>query len=377
MTVPTTTTRTDLPAVKSAHDVAAVRAYRPPPHGLEVALRLDSNEGTPPPAELLEKLTQLKPSIIRDYPSTWELQDLLAARFHVEPEQVVVTAGADDALDRACRAVLEPGTELILPTPTFEMLERYPRFLGATCKPIPWPGGPYPRNAVIKAVSSRTRAIAVVSPNNPTGAVATVTDLKALSAAAPGALLIVDLAYVEFAAEDPTQAVLALPNAVAVRTFSKAWGLAGLRVGYALGPSMIMEWLRTVGSPYPTSGVALWLAAERLKTGADDVRQFAQCVRAQRDQLRNLLLSFGASVLPSQANFLLVRLGDAARVRADLAERGIAVRSFSSRPQLADCVRVTLPGEESAFSLLTTAFNDLFIATPETFRVTCAADKGQ
>jgi histidinol-phosphate aminotransferase len=230
---------------------------------------------------------------------------------------------------------------------------------------------------VIQAISPRTRAIAVVSPNNPTGAIATADDLKALSAAAPNALLIVDLAYVEFAAEDLTPAVLELPNAIAVRTFSKAWGLAGLRVGYALGPADIIAWLRTVGGPYPTSGIALWLAAQRLKAGRPEVRKFVQRVCTQRDQLQSLLLSYGAEVLPSQANFVLARFGNAACVRAGLAERGIAVRGFSSRPQLADALRITSPGDEAAFSQLTTALNELRIADPDAFRTTCTEETDQ
>ena len=140
----------------------------------------------------------------------------------------MVGAGGDDLLARSCALMLEPGCEFILPTPTFGMFKRYAAERGATLVEVPWPQGAWPVAAIQNALSPRTRLIAAVSPNNPTGAVISEKELRLISEVAPGALLLVDLAYNEFADTDLTQAVLALPNALAVGTLSKAWGGAGL-----------------------------------------------------------------------------------------------------------------------------------------------------
>ncbi|MCP4589914.1 MAG: histidinol-phosphate aminotransferase family protein [bacterium] len=348
--------------------VAGLSAYQPPSHPLSITLHLDGNEGAAPPPELLETVSRRGVEAVRRYPSVRELEALLARRWGVEPSRVLVTGGGDDALDRACRVSLGPNRRLLLPVPTFEMLERYPRLVDAEIVSIPWPEGAYPTTRVLDAADSRTGAIAVVTPNNPTGAVATVETVRELSAAVPQALVIVDLAYVEFADEDPTAEVLTLPNVLVVRTLSKAWGLAGLRVGYAMGPTAIINGLRAAGSPYPVSGLSLALAATWLETGSDCVDGFVQRVRAERGQLYQLLAHYRAYPLPSQANFVLARFGDAGRVAALLAEAGIAVRGFPQRLGLESSLRITVPGEERDYGRLVNALETAYSTDPGAFR---------
>lgn len=353
--------------LRPAPGVAGVTPYhaaRPEPH---IDLRLDGNEGAAPPAELLRLAVELGPEVLRRYPSARELEARLAAELGVEPRQVVVTGGGDDALDRACRAALGPGRELVLPVPTFEMLERYPPLVGAAVVPVSWPAGPFPAEAVLAAAGPRTGAVAIVSPNNPTGAVATAADLERLAAALPQVLLIVDLAYVEFADEDLTAVALGLRNAVVVRTLSKAWGLAGLRVGYAVAAAPVCDWLRAAGNPYPTSGLSLALAARRLETGRAQMRALAARVREERQVLGAQLAACGARPLPSQANFVLARFRAAERVRAALARAGIAVRAFPGRPGLEDCLRITCPGEPAALERLCAALGEVRRVDPEAF----------
>lgn len=354
-------------ALRPVPTVAGTAPYEVPERPADTVLRLDGNEGALPPAELLELVSELGPAALRDYPSGRELESQLAARFDIDPRRVLVTAGADDALDRACRAVLGPGRELVLPVPTFEMLQRYPRLVGADLRTVPWPGGPYPTDQVIGAVSPRTRCVAVVTPNNPTGAIATAEDLRRISAATPRALLVADLAYTEFADQDLTGAALALPNALVVRTFSKAWGLAGLRVGYALGPEAVIRWLRAVGSPYPNSTLSLALATRQLATGAGRMHAFVARVRAERSRLTTLLESRGVGVLPSQANFILARFRDARGVWGGLHTHGIAVRRFPDHAELGDALRITCPGSADDFARLCTALDAVHDSDPTAF----------
>jgi len=298
-------------------------------------------------------MRQTDPRALRRYPDTGPLQALLARRAGIQPDQVLVTAGADDALERAIRAVLAPGRELVLPVPTFGMIERYARLAGAQVNGIPWLEGPLPVDALLEAVTERTAMIAVVTPNSPTGLAATAEELRRLSEAAPGALLLVDLAYVEFADEDLTAAALSLPNAMVTRTLSKAWGLAGLRVGWAAGPPEVLEWMRAAGHPYAVASTSLELAVQRLGTGGDEVDRFVRRVREERGQLVALLRRLGASAGPSWGNFVLGRFDDPGWVRDGLAGLGVAVRAFPGRPMLEDALRITTPGDRETFARLT------------------------
>ncbi len=331
--------------------LAGVRPYHVPRHPAPIDLFLDGNEGLPAPADLLAPLATADAEMARRYPSAAALEARIAALHGVDPAQVLVTAGADDALDRACRAFLTPGRSLVLPVPTFEMIERYARLAGGEVRTVPWPAGPYPVDAVHGAVTADTALVAAVTPNNPTGAALTASDLSRLAAGAPRAVVLVDLAYGEFADEDLTPLALRLPNALVFRSLSKAWGLAGLRVGYVMGPTTIVAWLRAAGQPYAVSGPSLWLAARRLEA-EDAMETFVARVREERAALTGLLATLGAAPLPSQANFVFARARDPVWIRDALAGLGVGVRAWPGHPRLADAIRVTCPGDSVAFSRL-------------------------
>ncbi|MCB9664812.1 MAG: TIGR01548 family HAD-type hydrolase [Alphaproteobacteria bacterium] len=346
-----------MPLPRPSAAIAGTRPYTVPRHGAPMDLMLDGIGGLPTPPELLtEALATLDPErLVRHYPDTGALRERLAARHGVAVEQVLVTSGGDDALDRACRALLSSGRNLVLPVPTFEMLHRYAQWAGAEVRAVDWPGGAYPVDAVLEAVDADTTAIAVVSPNNPTGQVIRADELRRLAAGAPDAVLLVDLAYVEFADEDLTEAVLALPQALAFRTLSKAWGLAGLRVGYALGPAELVGWLRTAGNPYTVSAASAAVALHRLQGAEDEVQAYVARVRAQRDALGDVLAEVGAQPQRSQANFVFARSARAGWIRDALAGLGIGVRTWPGHPTLGDAVRVNVPGDEAVMQRLTHA----------------------
>ncbi|MFU8802957.1 MAG: aminotransferase class I/II-fold pyridoxal phosphate-dependent enzyme [Bradymonadaceae bacterium] len=327
-------------------------AYHVPRAAAPVDLRLDGNEGAQPPAVLFTVLSSIGASVIRNYPSACELENLLAERHGVDPSQVLVTAGADDALDRMCRAMLEEGRSMILPEPSFEMLRRYGLLAGGAVVSVPWPDGAFPRAAVLEAVDDSTAMIVMVTPNNPTGGVATAADLAAVASGAPHALIVLDHAYVEFADEDLTEAAKTYPNVVVARTLSKAWGLAGLRVGYAIGPARVIEWLRATGHPYAVSGPSLAMAKWRVETGAEDMAAFVDAVADERRRLEVLLNELGADAQPSQGNFVFARHPNSLWIRDGLASLGIAIRAFPGREGLEDGLRIACPGNEDDFARL-------------------------
>ncbi len=220
--------------------VAGITAYRVERPLTPVDLHLDGNEGPAPSRDLLAGLGEWDPELLRRYPDARPLEEQLASRLGVEPDRVLVTAGADDAIDRVCRAVLCSGRSAVVPEPTFSMIDRFVRLAGGELIAVDWPGPRYPTDEVLARVESQTALIVVVSPNNPTGAVATADDVRRLCLEAPQALVLLDHAYVELASEDLTGLVGSLSNLVVLRTLSKAWGLAGLRVGAAVASPQVL-----------------------------------------------------------------------------------------------------------------------------------------
>jgi histidinol-phosphate aminotransferase len=324
-----------------------VTAYAVPRAGAPIDLHLDGNEGAWPDPSLLQAAAGV--DRLRRYPSARPLEAALAVRLGVSPEAVLVTAGGDEGIDRACRVMLRPDRdEVVLPEPTFEMIHRYARLSGGRIVGVPW-GASWPRAAVLEAISARTALVFVVSPNNPTGQVASVDDVRAVAQAAPEALVVLDHAYVEFANADFTRAVLDLPNVLVIRTFAKAWGLAGLRVGYAVGHPRVVGWLRAAGGPYPVAGPSLAVAEAAL---AGDLDAFVATVREERASLTTMLAGLGATPTASEANFVFARVRDPLWLRDGMAGLGVGVRAFPGKPGLADAVRVTCPGRPDHYARL-------------------------
>ena len=321
--------------------------YAPPRHPAPIDLQLAGNEGVPPRDLSLE----LSPEAFAQYPSTADLERDLAAHFGVDARQVVVTAGADDALARAFRAVAGPGRSVVLPSPTFSMLPRFAAAVGAEVVEVPWQED-WPLEGVLAATGPETSIIAVVSPNNPCGRTVSAGDLRRVAAAVPQALILVDAAYAEYADEDLTQVALELDNAVVFRTLSKAWGLAGLRVGYAIGSVEHVDWLRASGPPYPCSSASITLARRWWATGRAATARAVERVRAERSVVADTFASLGVAVERSQGNFVLARPGaDRAAWLVDaLAGLGIGVRRFSG--SLAGAVRIGMPGSEAGLQRL-------------------------
>jgi histidinol-phosphate aminotransferase len=321
-------------------------------------LQLDANLGGLPPQALLDAVAGLDPEMLRRYPDTEPLERVLAARFGVGAERVLVTAGADDAIDRICRARLRPGRSMVLPVPSFEMMEHFARLAGGAVVPIPWTRDPFPLDAIRRAVGTDTGVVVVVSPNNPTGAVAAAADLEGVAEAAGPAAVLLDHAYVEYAAGDLTARALALPNVIVVRTLSKAWGLAGCRVGYALGSPKAIDALRRAGAPYPVAAPSVALGLARLAAGERDMRDHVTRVRAERAALCQRLTALGLEPWPSEANFVLVECGRRLRLlMTGLADRGVRVRAFPGRAGLETALRISLPGAPAAFAHLLAALD--------------------
>ncbi|MCB9741650.1 MAG: TIGR01548 family HAD-type hydrolase [Alphaproteobacteria bacterium] len=320
--------------------------YSVPMATAPIDLDLSGNLGEPPDPTLLEALLPRAAELMGRYPDAGPLEAKIATRLGLEPAQVLVTAGGDDALDRACRAMLRPDRNVVFPEPGFLMTERYAELAGGELRRPLWAGERYPTDAVLAAADAHTRMVVVTSPNNPTGGVATVEDLQRISQALPEAMLLVDLAYTEYAEEDLSAAALALPNAVIVRSFSKAWGLAGLRVGFVAGPAEVIGWLRAVGAPYAIAGLSLALVEARLEQAEPDPAGS----RVERAAVEQTLASLGALSARSQGNFAFAEVPDPVWARDAMAGLGIGVRAFPGTPGLERALRLGLPADAAALA---------------------------
>lgn len=294
--------------------------------------------GSPPVAR--RTLSELADGSLTRYPSAYasELKDALAKYVGVDAACIGTGCGSDDILDSAIRAFAEPGDRIAFCAPTFAMIPIFARLNGVEPIALPmttsWDIDPE------ALMQQDARIIYVCSPNNPTGTVASRGAIERLIAGAPG-FVILDEAYAEFAGTNCLDLARATDRVLVVRTMSKAFGLAGLRVGYAVGaPALVAEVEKSRG-PYKVSTVAERAAVAALVHGRDWVADRVDDARASREGLAKSLRALGLAPLPSQANFVFVPVPDAPRVARRMRERGVAVRAFQGLPLAGDALRIT------------------------------------
>ena len=323
--------------------VRSLKEYHPPLGG-RVGLRLDFNENTVGCSpRVLERLRQLQFDQLARYPERESVERQVSSHLGVDPAGLLLTNGVDEAIHLICETYLEPGDEVLIVVPTFSMYEIYAAATGAQVITIP-AGAEFlhPTDEVLARISTRTRLIAIANPNNPTGAVVVRDDLLLILRAAPDAAVLVDEAYFDFYGESLLADVASYLNLFVARTFSKAYGLAGLRIGVLAGNAAQMAMVRRVGSPYNVNAVALACLPDAL-ADQEYVRQYVAEVRRGRERLEQELRTLKLRFWPSQANFVLVRIGERHDdfVRA-MRERGILVRDRSRDPGCDGCVRISV-----------------------------------
>ncbi|MCM3694804.1 histidinol-phosphate transaminase [Microbacterium oleivorans] len=340
---------TDIP-VRVRPEIAALPSYTQGKQAGAAAYKLSSNEN---PFDPLPGVV----SAVRDavafnrYPDALagRLRARLAERFGVTDDRIHIAAGSVSILYQLAQAAASVGDEIVLPWRSFEAYPGIVTVTGAT--PVMVPLTDAAANdlpALAAAVTDRTRAVFVCTPNNPTGAVVTQADFDAFVAAVPKDVLIVlDEAYVEFvtdAASVKGERVIAAghDNVVILRTFSKAYGLAGLRIGYAVGHPRILDAARSAGIPLSVTAQAEAAALASLDA-EDELRERVSVVAQRRDLLVNRLREIGWDVPTAQGNFVWLPAGDRSlEVAAAFEAADLVVRPFAG-----DGVRVSVGEEES------------------------------
>jgi histidinol-phosphate aminotransferase len=329
--------------LKAREAVYRLSTYHPP-LGNRTGLRLDFNENTVGCSpRVLEKLRSLDGEQLARYPEREPLEQLVASRLEVDARELLLTNGTDEAIHLVCETYLEPGDEVLIVVPTFAMYKIYAEATGAKVISIPTKEDfRFPTAEVMRQLTPRTRLVAVANPNNPTGTLVPQEQLLDIAKAAPHSAVLIDEAYFEFCQQTLIPGWRTLPNLFVSRTFSKAYGLAGLRIGVLMGNAEQMNLVRRVSSPYSVNEVALACLPDAL-ADATYVSEYAAEVRRGRDQLQQQLRALDIRHWPSQANFVLMHFGalQSAFIAA-MRERGILVRDRSSDQGCKGCVRITL-----------------------------------
>jgi len=329
-------------------NVDAMKAYVPgeqPGEGADV-VKLNTNENAYPPSpKALAVLNDFNAGRLRVYPDPMAGVFRRAASevLNVPAEWVLPGNGSDDLIVMIARACAGPGQAVAYPAPTFPFYRTQAMIEDATIVEAPF-GADFslPTDALIEAAGAVTL---VANPNSPSGTVAAPGELSRLAEALAG-VLVIDEAYVDFADTDALELVRQYENVIILRTLSKGYSLAGLRMGFGVAQPALLEGLLKTKAIYNVDAVAAAVGAAAM-LDQDHKNECARKIRASRAGLSGELERLGFGVLPSQANFLLTQVpgGDAKSLCNALKERGILVRYFNE-PALADKLRITVGTDE-------------------------------
>lgn len=348
--------------IKARKCVCEMREYHSPLTDAKVDLRLDLNESTTGCSpRVLAKIRSLDARLLALYPRRESGEKLVADFLGVKPAETFLVNGADEGIDVLCRAYLDADDEMIIVTPAFAMYEIFAHASGAKTVRVPAaPDYNFPSEGILRAITPRTRLIIITNPNNPTGTLARRADVLRILEAAPDAAVLLDEAYFDFCGETLMDQIGKVPNLFVARTFSKAYGLAGIRLGVLAGDAEQVRVLRRITPPFNVNTFALECLAEALGD-RKFVEGYVNQVRSTREWLRNELERMGFKCWPSHTNFLLVRFGEVKpQVLRGMTAQGIALRD---RPDCEGCIRISI-GTQQEMERVVTALKGIIAAEP-------------
>lgn len=338
-------------------EIAVLPAYRQGRQAAPDAFKLSSNENPFPPLPGVVEAVRAQTAFNR-YPDATALavRAVLANRAGLTVDEVHVAPGSVAILHELAKATSGPGDEIVYAWRSFEAYPGVVTVAGATSVQVPnRPDGGHDLDAMAAAVTDRTRMVVVCTPNNPTGVVVTESEFDAFMARVPSSVLVVlDEAYAEFVTDpDAVRGVPLLeryPNLVVLRTFSKAYGLAGLRVGYAFGPAYVLDAVRACAIPLSVTAQGQAAALASLERESELLARVTELAE-RRDRIRAALVEQGWDVPVSQGNFVWLPTGERTAAAAEAFERaGLIVRAFAP-----EGIRISIGEHEAVAKLLETA----------------------
>jgi len=339
--------------LEARESVRNLPTYHPPLGGRD-GLRLDFNENTAGCSpRVLARLSGITAEQIACYPERGTVEAVTADYLGIERSELLLTNGVDEAIHLLCNTFLQPGDEALIVVPTFAMYEISAAATGGRVIVVPAEKDfRFPTANLLSKVTPNTRLIAIANPNNPTGTVVDESSLREIASRVPQAAILVDEAYFEFYGKTLLAQWRNFPNLFLARTFSKAYGLAGLRIGVLAGNANHMAMVSKVASPYNVNGVALACLPTAL-ADQDYIRDYVMQVCHGREQLQNEFKQWSIRHWPSQANFVLASFGSSiSAFIQSMRTRGILVRDRSRDHGCEGCVRITLGTAEHTKRLL-------------------------
>src|SRR5579883_3280389 len=332
---------TEYPKPRAA--VLRTKEYHPP-LGSRNGVRLDFSENTSACSpKVLEALGRIYRADITKYPEREPVEALVAAHLGLKADQVLLTNGVDEAIHVLCQTYLDAGDEFLLPVPTYSMYEVYGSSTDAKMVFVQAAEDfSFPSGALLGRITPATRLIAIANPNSPTGRAVSRETIVEVLERAPHAIVLVDEAYYHFYGETVMDLIGRVPNLIVTRTFSKAYGLAGLRLGALAASEEQMHWMRRMISPYSVNGLALACLPAALADEAY-LQWYVSQVLEGRTLFTAALDRLGLPYWPSEANFVLTKIGAKHRAFVQaMHRRGVLVRDRSNDPGCDGCVRITI-----------------------------------
>ena len=328
--------------------------------GLKKIVRLCSNENPWPIPESVHAAIEKAAQEVNRYPDpgAYYLRRAVARKWGVAPKEVIVGAGTEGILYALFQALIDEGDEVVYHTPSYPIYHLAARSAGASCVPAPMSDKIHPSTeALLDACSDKTKVVIICNPNNPTGTLFARQDLLSLAGELEKReiLLVVDEAYAEYVTDSRyvsgVELFRQLGHVVILRTFSKIYGLASLRVGYAIAPKPVVDSFSKVRRVFSVNSIAQAAAVAALEA-PEYVEQIREKTILERERLLSELMDMGIKVLPTHTNFLLLEVEDAELVAEHLLHEGIIVR-LGSDLEIPGYLRVSigLPEDNESFIL--------------------------
>ncbi|MBF0293691.1 MAG: aminotransferase class I/II-fold pyridoxal phosphate-dependent enzyme [Magnetococcales bacterium] len=327
-------------------NIRAMSAYAPPWTGLDRTqyLRLDLNENTRAlPEEVRPVLERFWASgAASRYPEYQAFLPRLAAHVGCAEENLIVTNGSDQGIEIVLRAYLNPGDGMVVAQPEFPIFSHVARVIGAEVQGVPFHADmTFPAEAFLSAIDETTRLIVLINPNNPTGSVVPLEVIEAVLMRHPGLPVILDEAYCEFTGVSCLDWLARYPNLILIRTFSKAFAMAGLRLGYVIARPELIRELYKVRGPFDVNACAVAVASAQL----DHPELWKGYVREVMEEgkpfIERSLQEAGVKFYPAAANFMLIEPDDRDGVVEFMKANGILVRPMVA-PAITRTFRLTL-----------------------------------
>ncbi len=338
---------------KPRQAVVRMKSYQPPTSGRQGKLRLDFNENTVGcSGRVIEKLKEvLTRDLLTIYPEYIESVQELSTFFGVRENEFLLTNGTDEAIQRVIHTYVDSEDEVVILRPSYAMYEFYAELAGVRIIQVDYLSDlSFPEEELLKNLSKKTKAVFISNPNNPTGTLASKTIVEKILKAVPHAIVFVDEAYFEFCGETVLSWIGDYSNLVVSRTFSKAYGLAALRLGCLFSNHVNMSYLQKAQSPYSVNWIATICAREAI-SDVEYVNQYVSESLKAKEVLVNGLKELNLQTFPTHANFVLVKYGSrVSELCGFLRDQGILVRDRSK--DLPGCFRITMGSQEQTQTIL-------------------------